>query len=457
MVGLPAAGALLMAFSDTIAAVATAPGRGGIGVVRITGRELLSFAQHICHQLPPPRRATIADFLAADGSSIDRGILLYFPAPHSFTGEDVLELQGHGGPVVMQMLLARCVELGARIAEPGEFTRRAFLNEKIDLAQAEAVADLIDATTAAAARSAMRSLSGEFSREVHTLVQRLIELRMLVEATLDFPEEEVDIFQDTNARQRLCALRVDLDTLRTRARAGSMLRSGLHVVLVGLPNVGKSSLLNRLAGEERAIVTEVAGTTRDAVRETIQVSGIPLHIIDTAGLRDTDDIVERLGIEHTWREIERADVVLQLVDARTGITPADQAIAARLPTQIERIVVENKCDLANKCAQRFEVHDRVHILLSARSGEGIDLLHDELLRVAGWYGSEEDVVLARERHLAALDIASEKLAVAERQLGRAELCAEELRLAQDALASITGEFTADDLLGQIFSKFCIGK
>lgn len=443
--------------SHAIAAIATAPGRGGIGVIRVSGRGLLSFAQGLCRQEPLPRRATIADFLAADGSSIDRGILLYFPAPHSFTGEDVLELQGHGGPVVMQMLLARCVELGARIAEPGEFTRRAFLNEKIDLAQAEAVADLIDATTAAAARSAVRSLSGEFSREIHALVQRLIELRMLVEATLDFPEEEIDILQDTDARQRLCSLRTDIDALRVRARAGSVLRSGLHVVLAGLPNVGKSSLLNRLAGEDRAIVTEVAGTTRDAVRETIQISGIPLHIIDTAGLRDTDDVVERLGIERTWQEIERADVILQLVDARTGITPADQAVAARLPTQIERIVVENKCDLAHKSARYLKVHDRVHLLLSARTGEGIGLLHDELLRVAGWCGTGEDVVLARERHLAALDVASEKSALAERRLGQVELCAEELRLAQEALAGITGEFTADDLLGQIFSRFCIGK
>jgi tRNA modification GTPase len=446
-----------MALPDTIAAIATAPGRGGIGVIRVSGRGLLSFAQHLCHRLPLPRRATIADFLAADGSSIDRGILLYFPTPQSFTGEDVLELQGHGGPVVMQMLLARCLELGARIAEPGEFTRRAFLNEKIDLAQAEAVADLIDATTAAAARSAVRSLSGEFSREVHALVQRLIELRMLVEATLDFPEEEIDILQDTDAGQRLCSLRADIDALRARARAGSVLRSGLHVVLAGLPNAGKSSLLNRLAGEERAIVTEVAGTTRDAVRETIQVSGIPLHVIDTAGLRDTDDVVERLGIERAWQEIERADVVLQLVDARTGMTPADQAIAARLPAQVERIVVENKCDLAKKGARHFKVHDRVHLLLSARTGEGIGLLHDELLRVAGWCGTGEDVVLARERHLAALDVASEKSALAERRLGEVELCAEELRLVQEAMASITGEFTADDLLGQIFSRFCIGK
>ncbi|MFA4969072.1 MAG: tRNA uridine-5-carboxymethylaminomethyl(34) synthesis GTPase MnmE, partial [Sulfuritalea sp.] len=294
----------------TIAAVATAPGRGGIGVVRVSGVGLLPLAEALTGKSPQPRRATLCRFLAADGVAIDHGILLYFPAPHSFTGEDVLELQGHGGPVVLQMLLTRCLELGARVAEPGEFSQRAFLNDKLDLVQAEAVADLIEAGSAAAARSALRSLSGEFSREVRALVARLTELRMLVEATLDFPEEEVDIVKDTDAAQRLSAIRGDLSSLLERARAGRLLRSGLHVVLAGLPNVGKSSLLNRLAGEERAIVTEVAGTTRDAVRETILIEGIPLHIIDTAGLRETDDVVEKIGIERAWREIERADVVL---------------------------------------------------------------------------------------------------------------------------------------------------
>ncbi|MDA8259585.1 MAG: tRNA uridine-5-carboxymethylaminomethyl(34) synthesis GTPase MnmE [Betaproteobacteria bacterium] len=440
-----------------IAAVATAPGRAGIGVVRVSGDGLAAFAQALTGKLPQARHATLADFFAADGLAIDRGILLYFPAPHSFTGEDVLELQGHGGPVVLQMLLARCLELGARVAEPGEFSQRAFLNDKLDLVQAEAVADLIEAGTAAAARSALRSLSGEFSREVNGLVLRLTELRMLVEATLDFPEEEIDILRDTDAAQRLAAFRADLSALLDRARAGSLLRSGLHVVLAGLPNVGKSSLLNRLAGAERAIVTEVAGTTRDAVRETIQIEGIPLHIIDTAGLRDTDDVVEKIGIERAWREIERADVVLQLLDARSGETPADHAIAVRLPAGIERIVVENKCDLAAQAPERLVSGGRVHLRLSARTGAGINLLHDELLRVAGWSGHGEDVVLARERHLEALAIAAEKSALAARRLDRIELCAEELRLAQDALSRITGEFTADDLLGEIFSRFCIGK
>ena len=449
--------------ADTIAAIATAPGRGGIGVVRVSGRELLPFAEVLTGKPAdsiPARRAAIADFLAADGVAIDRGILLYFAAPHSFTGEDVLELQGHGGPVVMQLLLARCVELGARIAAPGEFTRRAFLNDKLDLAQAEAVADLIEASTAQAARSALRSLAGEFSHAVHGIVARLTELRMLIEATLDFPDEEIDaeqLLRDIDAAARLAQLRADIAALLGRARAGALLRTGLHVVLAGLPNVGKSSLLNRLAGEERAIVTEIAGTTRDALRETIHVDGIPLHVIDTAGLRETEDAVEKIGIERAWREIERADAVLQIVDARAGVTPADHAIAVRLPAGIERIVVENKCDLAGAAPGRFEEKGQVHLRLSAKTGAGIGLLHDELLRVAGWVGHGEDVILARERHLEALNLAAEKSALAERRLRQLELCAEELRLAQEALASITGEFTPDDLLGVIFSRFCIGK
>jgi tRNA modification GTPase len=443
--------------TEIIAAIATAPGRGGIGVVRVSGAGLLPFAEVLTGKLPLPRRAMLSDFLGSDGVIIDRGILLYFPAPHSFTGEDILELQGHGGTVVLQMLLLRCLELGARVAEPGEFSQRAFLNDKLDLVQAEAVADLIEADSAAAVHSALRSLSGEFSREVHALVARLIELRMLLEATLDFPEEEIDVLRDTDAMQRLSSFRADLASLLERARAGRLLRSGLHVVLAGLPNVGKSSLLNRLAGEERAIVTEVAGTTRDAVRETIQIEGIPLHIIDTAGLRDTDDVVERMGIERAWREIEMADVVLQLVDARSGETPADHAISLRLPLGIERIVVENKSDLAGQTAARFTKGGRVHLCMSAKSGEGINLLRDELLRIAGWSSHGEDVVLARERHLEALGIAAEKSALAGRRMDRMELCAEELRLAQEALSSITGEFRADDLLGEIFSRFCIGK
>lgn len=453
-----------MKSADTIAAIATPPGQGGVGIVRASGRDLLPLAQALTRKTPQPRRAVIADFLAADGLPLDSGLILFFPAPHSFTGEDVLELHGHGGPVVMQSLLARCVELGARLAQPGEFARRAFENDKIDLAQAEGIADLIEAASAQAARSALRSLSGEFSRAVQAIVDQLVELRMLIEATLDFPDEDIpaeELLVDIDAVARLARLTADLDALRSRARQGAVLRTGLHVVLAGLPNVGKSSLLNRLAGEERAIVTDIAGTTRDAVRETIQVEGIPLHIIDTAGLRDTDDAVEQIGIERTWHEIGRADIVLQIVDARTGVTPADHAIAVKLPAGIERIVVENKCDLAAAEPGRYEADGQVHLRLSARTGAGMALLHDELLRVAGWNGHGEDVLLARERHLDALRAAAEKSALAGRRLdepkARLELVAEELRLAQGALASIAGEFTADDLLGEIFGRFCIGK
>lgn len=442
---------------DVIVAIATAPGRGGIGVVRVSGRDLLPFAHALCNKTPEPRRVTMADFLDEKGSVIDRGIVLFFSAPNSFTGEDVIELQGHGGPVVMQLLLERCITLGARIANPGEFTQRAFLNDKLDLAQAEAVADLIDASTAAAARSALRSLSGAFSREIDQLVQRLITLRMLIEATLDFPEEEIDLIQQTDVANRLQQFQHDLDSLLARSRAGSMLRTGLQVVLTGLPNAGKSSLLNCLSGEDRAIVTEHAGTTRDVLREVIQIDGIPLHIIDTAGLRTTNDPVEQIGIDRAWQALEKADVILQLVDARTNITLADEAIMARLPKQVERLVIQNKADLAGERPRRIEYEGKVHLYLSARSGEGVDLLRAELLRVAGWMGAQEDVVLARARHIDALQCAAEKSALARRRLGQVELCAEELRLAQAALSSITGEFSADDLLGEIFSRFCIGK
>ncbi len=440
---------------DTIVAIATAPGRGGIGVVRLSGLGLLALAETLVGKRPMARKACLVKFKDGAGAAIDQGLMLYFPAPHSFTGEDVLELQGHGGPIVLQLLLNRCLELGARLAEPGEFTRRAFLNDKLDLAQAEAVADLIEAATAQAARSALRSMTGEFSRAVDGLVERLIELRMLVEATLDFPEEEVAVVSD--AAPRLLQLRTDLASLRGRARQGSLLRNGLHVVLAGPPNVGKSSLLNRLAGEDRAIVTAIAGTTRDAVRETIQIEGIPLHIIDTAGLRETDDTLEKIGIERSWREIERADIVLQLVDAGVGISAADAAVAAQLPAGVERILVHNKCDLAGLKAARNIADGRVHVTLSAKSGEGLEFLHDELLRVAGWADHGEDAILARARHLEALAAADLHLARASEEVPRLELCAEELRLAQEAMAAITGKFTADELLGEIFSRFCIGK
>lgn len=444
--------------ADTIAAIATAPGRGGIGVVRISGASLSELALDLCGSVPTPRNAMFAPFLDAGGVAIDEGIALYFPAPASFTGEDVLELQGHGGPVVMQMLLERCLELGARLAEPGEFTRRAFLNGKLDLAQAESVADLIEASTAAAARSALRSLSGRFSEEIHRIVDALIDLRMLVEATLDFPEEEIEFLEQARALPRLEEIRQQLQDVLNRARQGALLRSGLNVVLVGEPNVGKSSLLNQLTGEDRAIVTEVAGTTRDALRETVQIEGIPLHIIDTAGLRETEDTVERIGIERTWREIERADVILRLVDARVETSAsAIEAIDARLPQAVERIIIANKIDLAGLEAGRVEKNGVVRLQVSAKKGAGMELVRAELLRIAGWQAHGEDVILARERHLHALRAALAHIGTAAGQSAALELFAEELRLAQDVLSEITGEFSADDLLGVIFSRFCIGK
>ena len=450
----------LVKSADTIAAIATAPGRGGVGVVRVSGSNLLPFAFALTGKTPLPRRATLAEFKAADAATVDSGILLFFPAPHSFTGEDVIELQGHGGMVVMQMLLTRCLDLGARLAEPGEFSRRAFLNGKMDLAQAEAVADLIDAATTSAARSAVRSLQGEFSRAIGELNEELINLRMLVEATLDFPEEDIDFLKAADAFGRLDRLQARLAVIFDRAGQGKLLQSGLHVVLAGQPNVGKSSLLNRLAGDELAIVTPVAGTTRDALRSTIQIEGIPLHIIDTAGLRETEDEVEKIGIARSWREIERADVVLLLVDARSGVAEADREILSRLPPGLKRITVHNKIDLCAAVPERHDEAAGVAISLSAKTNQGIELLRGELLRIAGWHPAE-DVFIARERHLRALAAAQAHIAAASAvvrgSLPALELFAEELRLAQQSLGEITGEFTADDLLGVIFSRFCIGK
>ena len=444
---------------EPIAAVATAPGRGGIGVIRVSGAALAPMARALTGKTPEPRTAGFVRFVDGDDNVIDEGILLYFPAPRSFTGEDVLELQGHGGPVVLRMLLARCVELGARLAEPGEFSRRAFLNGKMDLAQAEAVADLIEASTEAAARSAVRSLSGVFSDEMHRLTDALIDLRMLVEATLDFPEEELEFLENARAMERLEGIRQQLVDVVDRARQGALLRNGLNVVLVGQPNVGKSSLLNCLAGDERAIVTDIAGTTRDAVRETIAIEGIPIHVIDTAGLRETADAVEKIGVERTWREIARADVILHIVDARAGALAEDKdrAIDAALPAGVERITVHNKIDLSGDTPMRREEAGAVSVFVSAQHGLGMDLLRSELLRVAGWHAHGEDVVLARERHLSALRGALSHVEAARGQTAALELFAEELRQAQECVGEITGEVTADDLLGVIFSRFCIGK
>lgn len=440
--------------TDVIAAIATAPGRGGIGVVRISGPDLAKLAEGILGALPPPRQARFARFRGEHGEVLDEGIALYFKAPHSFTGEDVLELQGHGGPQVLQMILARCQVLGARPAEPGEFSRRAFLNDKIDLAQAESIADLIDAQSQAAARSAIRSLTGEFSTGVHELAEAIVRLRMLVEATLDFPEEDIDFLERADARGQLDGIRERLASILGRAQQGALLREGLHVVLVGQPNVGKSSLLNQLAGYEAAIVTEVAGTTRDAVREAIQIEGIPLHITDTAGLRETDDPVERIGIARTWAALERADVALLLVDAGHGVGEREAAILGRLP-DIPRLTLHNKIDLTAEPARQSS--DGNEIWLSAKQGAGVDLLKRRLLELAGWQHAGEGAFMARRRHLDALRTAENRLQAARDALGHLEFMAEELRLAHQALMTITGEFSADDLLGEIFSRFCIGK
>ena len=446
-----------MASADCIAAIATAPGRGGIGVVRISGACVQEIARALLTKLPLPRHATLCDFREDDNTVIDQGIALYFPAPHSFTGEDVLELHGHGGPAVLQLVLARCLSAGARLAEPGEFTQRAFLNDKLDLAQAESVADLIDAASAEAARSAMRSLQGEFSRVIHQLVDSLINLRMLVEATLDFPEEELDFLQAADAAGKLSRIEMELNNVLATAKQGSLLREGLHVVLIGQPNVGKSSLLNRLAGEEVAIVTPHAGTTRDTIRQQIQLQGVPVHIVDTAGLRIAQDEVEQIGIARTWAAVEKASLAVLLIDIRQGETASDAAILARLPAGLARVRVFNKIDLTQQ-PPGVEKHLRgTEIYLSAKSGEGIELLRQHVLEVAGWQPNGEGIYMARERHLEALRNAQNHLLLARRRWRQTELMAEELRSAQNALNSITGEFSADDLLGEIFSRFCIGK
>ncbi|MFA6902408.1 MAG: tRNA uridine-5-carboxymethylaminomethyl(34) synthesis GTPase MnmE [Gallionellaceae bacterium] len=442
--------------SDNIAAIATAPGRGGIGVVRISGQNLGDIALNIIGGLPPSRHARYTPFKDADGLVIDQGIALYFPAPNSYTGEDVLELQGHGGSAVLQLLLQRCLELGARLALPGEFTQRAYLNDKLDLAQAESVADLIDATTSQAARSAVRSMMGDFSRVIKQLVSQLIDLRMLVEAMLDFPEEELDVPDFTRRDAKLAEIRNDLQRTLELAQQGSLLREGAHVVLIGQPNVGKSSLLNCLTGEDVALVSEIPGTTRDVIRQSIQLNGVPMHIIDTAGLRETQDAVEQMGIARTRITIQKADVILLMLDANHGISEEDNKILAELPLSTQRIYIFNKIDLLQEEARSETIDGNEYIYLSAKSGKGIELLRDKLLGLVGWH-QEAGVFMARERHLIALKKAQKHLEDATHEGDRAELFAEELRLAQEALSEITGEFTADDLLGEIFSRFCIGK
>ena len=442
---------------DNIAAIATAPGRGGIGVVRVSGRGLAATASVLTGRQLIPRTATYTHFLAADGTTLDQGIALLFSAPHSYTGEEVLELQGHGGPAVLQSVLQRCLELGARLAQPGEFTQRAFLNDKMDLAQAESVADLIDATTEQAARSAMRSLQGEFSAAIHGVVAQLVDLRMLVEATLDFPEEEIGDADRQLCASRLTALLKEVARIEDLAKLGSILREGAQVVLVGAPNAGKSSLLNRLAGEEVALVSEIPGTTRDAIRQALQVKGVPLHLIDTAGLRETADVVEQMGIARTQLALTRADVVLVLLDeSQQRAEPEDRAVLEQLPAKAPRLYLHNKIDLSGHVPGIEMRNDECHLYLSAKTGAGMEALQDKLLETVGWH-QETGVFMARARHLEALSGARRHLADAQQQLARPELFAEELRQAQGALSGITGEFSADDLLGEIFSRFCIGK
>lgn len=463
---------------DPIVAIATASGRGAVGIVRVSGARLAPLIDAICGRALKPREATYLPFRDADGEPVDHGLAIHFPSPNSFTGEDVLELQAHGGTVVLQLLLARCLEAaaeadpvtgrprlaGLRVAEPGEFSQRAFLNGKIDLAQAEAIADLIDASTEAAARSAGRSLSGEFSREIHTLRDALIHLRMLVEATLDFPEEEIDFLQKADAAGQLAKLQSQLAAVQQRAKQGALLREGIKVVIAGQPNAGKSSLLNALAGAELAIVSAVAGTTRDVVSQTIQIHGVPLHVADTAGLRESSDEVEQIGVARAWGQIEGADAVLFLHD----LTRADQpdyaaadaeilrGLQGKLPASVPVLDVWNKQDAAPT-----SVAPARGIALSAKTGLGIEVLRDQLLAMAGWQSVPEGVYLARARHVQALGRVEMHLALAASHLAAQaqllDLLAEELRLAQNALNEITGEFGADDLLGVIFSRFCIGK
>ena len=457
--------------AETIAAIATAPGRGAVGIVRVSGRDIGAIVKALCGRTLKAREANYLPFLASNGDAIDRGLAVYFPAPHSFTGEDVLELQAHGGPIVLQLLLARCLEAAqgkARLARPGEFSERAFLNDKIDLVQAEAVADLIDASTEAAARSASRALSGQYSTEVHHLLDALVHLRMLVEATLDFPEEEIEFLEQANARGQLQIIQERLISIQQRAQQGALLRDGIRVVMAGQPNVGKSSLLNALAGAELAIVTPIAGTTRDKVEQTIQIEGVPVHVTDTAGLRISSDEVEKIGIERAWDAIGTADVLLfvhditrkDLAEYQIGEEFIAQKLAISGTGHSAVLHIWNKADLASLKDKSAQNHQD-HIWLSAKSGAGLENLRSRLLSLAGWQAGTEGVYIARARHVAALGRVQQHVGAAAVQVDAnspaLDLMAEDLRQAQNALSEITGEFTSDDLLGVIFSSFCIGK
>ena len=451
--------------SQPIAAIATAPGRGGIGIVRVSGPSLGPFIFALLGRTLTPRHASFGLFPDALGQAIDQGISIYFAAPNSYTGEDVLELQGHGGPAVMQALLKRCLRVGQayglRMAAPGEFTLRAFLNDKIDLAQAEAVADLIDASSETAARAAMASYRGDFSKRVEHIANQIVELRMLVEATLDFPEEEIEFLEKFQARSRLMSIQNELGDVLVQSQQGMVLREGLHVVLAGEPNVGKSSLLNALAGQDLAIVTDIAGTTRDKVSQVIHLDGVPITIIDTAGLRNTDDKIEALGIARSWAEIERADVVLHLLDVQHPTSPLDGKIESHRSAKSVVLSVFNKCDLVDPNTHSLLHNHQEALFVSAKTGDGLAGLRTRLLTLAGWQPSQESPWLARQRHIDALTSAQEALRCAQAHADQndrvLDLFAEELRLAHDQLGSITGRMTPDDLLGEIFSRFCIGK
>lgn len=441
---------------DTIAAIATPPGRGGVGIIRISGSQVKKISEKILGKIPQPRFAEYLSFLDQNNEIIDSGLAIFFSGPNSFTGEDVLELQGHGGPVVMDLLLQRVIDVGGRLAKPGEFSERAFLNDKVDLAQAEAIADLIEAGSEQAAKSAVKSLQGEFSHYIDKSVEALTHLRMYVEAAIDFPEEEIDFLSGGHVTKSLNSILEEMDRIFASAQQGVLLRDGMRVVLIGQPNTGKSSLLNALAGRDSAIVTHIAGTTRDVLREEINIDGMPLHVIDTAGLRESDDVVEQEGIKRTWLEIEQADRALLLVDDKTGITVEDEKIHQKLPVSLGFTIIRNKIDLTNTTAFITDSE----IALSAKSGDGIELLRDHLKKIMGYTGLTEGVFLARRRHLDALIRAKKHVLNGQAQLQGSkagELLAEDLRQAQNSLGEITGHVSSDELLGKIFSSFCIGK
>ena len=448
------------ASTDTITSIATPPGKGGIGIVRVSGPLTLSIAKTLLKIQPVIRKAHYGFFYGAQDEILDQGIALFFKAPHSFTGEDVLELQAHGGPIILNWLVNRVVELGARLARPGEFSQQAFLNDKLDLAQAEAIADLIDASSEQAARSALKSLQGEFSQQVNQLVEGLIQLRLYVEAAIDFPEEEIDFLSDGHVAGQLHQLMQRIQQVLKSAQQGVLLREGMSVVILGRPNAGKSSLLNALSGRESAIVTDIAGTTRDIVKEHIHIDGMPLHILDTAGLRETGDVVEKIGIARAWQAIEEADHVLVMLPTGEAIDPEDQAILNRLPNDLPVTLIRNKIDLVNQQPGLVTKDHQTEIFLSAKHKLGLNLLTDHLKQTMGLAQTTEGVFMARKRHIDALNQAQDAMINAQYQLenfAAGELVAEDLRLAQNALSEITGRFNSDDLLGRIFSSFCIGK